>query len=232
MGSGGTGTGLVLSTNTGRAQPNPANHGMTGIHKRAVPQIVVRDPGPKVADGIGSGVVDDFIGDRAHHGGDRQAVYAVAREQLDWWGERLGRTLDNGMFGENLTTTGIDVDNSVIGTRWAVGTAVLAVTGPRIPCGTFRTHMAEQGWLKKYVEHGLSGAYLEVVTPGVIRPGDAVHVGAAPEHGITVPTAFRAHYGDLEAMHAALDAGVLSGRERQRVAARLEETAEVSTPGG
>lgn len=116
---------------------------MTGINKRSVAQITVRAPGPKHG-GLGSGVTDEFIGDQRHHGGDDQAVYAVAREQLDWWGARLGRTLENGMFGEILTTVGVDVDRSVIGTRWEVGTAVLEVTGPRIPCGTFRMHMAER----------------------------------------------------------------------------------------
>lgn len=211
----------VLSTNIGRAEPNSAAHdGLSGINKRAVPELTVRAPGPKDG-GLGSGVIGDFIGDRKHHGGDDQAVYAVAREELDWWGVLLGRRLANGMFGENLTTTGIDVDRAVIGTRWSIGSAVLEVSGPRIPCGTFRMHMAERGWLKKYVEHGLSGAYLRVVTPGVIRPGDAVLVGDAPSHGVDVPTAFRAFYDDIVAMRRVVGARVLNEREHERIAARL-----------
>lgn len=219
--------GRILSTNVGRARRNSAKSTPTGIHKKPVAEIHVRAPGPKHG-GLGSGVIGDFIGDRRHHGGDDQAVYAVAREQLDWWGERLGRELDNGMFGENLTTTGIDVDNAVIGTRWAVGSAVLEVTGPRIPCGTFRMHMAERGWLKKYVAHGLSGAYLRVVTPGVIRPGDAVRIGDAPAHGVTVPTAFRAFYDDLPAMRTVVDAGVLNPAEHEEMVVRLHKAITVS----
>lgn len=188
----------VISTNVGRSEPNSAKTTRTGIHKRPVPAISVRAPGPKHG-GLGSGVMDDFIGDREHHGGDDQAVYAVAREELDWWGAQLGRQLDDGMFGENLTTVGIDVDRAVIGTLWEIGEAVLQVTGPRIPCGTFRMHMAERGWLKKYVAHGLSGAYLRVVTPGVIRPGDRVRVLDQPMDGVALPTAFRAFYNDVEA---------------------------------
>ncbi|RNI22304.1 MOSC domain-containing protein [Flexivirga caeni] len=193
---------------------------MTGIHKRPVDRVEVRAPGPKRG-GLGSGVLGDFIGDRDNHGGDDQAVYAVAREELDWWGERLGRSLADGMFGENLTTVGIDVDHAVVGTRWSVGSAVLEVTGPRIPCGTFRVHMAERGWLKTYVAHGLSGAYLRVVEPGVIRPGDVVEVGAAPAHGIEVPTVFRAFYDDQDAMRAVVRAGVLNSVEHERMAAKL-----------
>lgn len=211
----------MLSTNVGSAQRNSAKFTATGINKRPVLEIHVRDPGPKHG-GLGSGVVGDFIGDRAHHGGDDQAVYAVAREQLDWWGERLGRDLGNGMFGENLTTVGIDVDRAVIGTRWTVGSAVLEVTGPRIPCGTFRMHMAESGWLKKYVAHGLSGAYLKVVMPGVIRPGDAVAVGEAPAHGVTVPTAFRAFYDDVDAMRVVIAAQVLNRADHEQLVARMD----------
>ncbi|HWC23364.1 MAG TPA: MOSC domain-containing protein [Flexivirga sp.] len=209
----------VISTNVGRAERNSAKTTPTGIHKRSVPEISVRAPGPKHG-GLGSGVLDDFIGDREHHGGDDQAVYAVAREELDWWGAELGRQLDDGMFGENLTTVGLDVDRAVIGTRWEVGEAVLEVSGPRIPCGTFRMHMAERGWLKRYVAHGLSGAYLRVVTPGAIRPGDGVRVLEAPSHGVDVPTAFRAFYDDVDAMRAVLEAGVLDERDRERMAKR------------
>ncbi|MFC6707933.1 MOSC domain-containing protein [Flexivirga alba] len=185
-----------------------------------MPEISVRAPGPKHG-GLGSGVLSDFIGDREHHGGDDQAVYAVAREELDWWGAELGRQLDDGMFGENLTTVGLDVDHAVIGTRWEVGGAVLEVSGPRIPCGTFRMHMAERGWLKKYVAHGLSGAYLRVVTPGVIRAGDGVHVLDEPTHGVDVPTAFRAFYDDLDAMRAVVEAHVLNEQEHEWMAKKI-----------
>jgi MOSC domain-containing protein YiiM len=211
-----------LSTNIGAAQRNSAKPTSTGIDKKHVAEIHVRAPGPKHG-GLGSGVIGDFIGDREHHGGDDQAVYAMAREQLDWWGSQLGRELRNGMFGENLTTIGIDVDHAVIGTQWAVGETVLEVTGPRIPCGTFRMHMAERGWLKRYVAHGLSGAYLRVVTPGVIRPGDEVRVLSEPLHGVAIPTAFRAYYDDIDAIRTVVDARVLNDVDHAQLATRLAE---------
>lgn len=213
-------TARVLSTNVGAAQANSAKSTPTGIDKLHVAEIHVRAPGPKHG-GLGSGVVGDFIGDRKHHGGDDQAVYAVSREELDWWGSQLGRELRNGMFGENLTTVGLDVDNAVVGTQWAVGSAVLEVTGPRIPCGTFRMHMAERGWLKRYVAHGLSGAYLKVVTPGVIRPGDAVQVLTEPTDGIAIPTVFRAFYDDVDALRAVVASHVLPEADHEQLATRL-----------
>ena len=109
---------------------------------------------------------------RRHHGGDYQAVYAFAREELDWWAAQLGRELPDGMFGENLTTSGLDVDGALIGERWAVGDeVVLEVCGPRIPCATFAARMGERGWVKRFTDVGRTGAYLSVVTGGTVRPG-------------------------------------------------------------
>ena len=69
-----------------------------------------------------SGLAGNVICDTRHHGGDDQAVYAYAREDLDWWQDELGEPLRPGMFGDNLTTTGLDVSGARIGERWRVGT--------------------------------------------------------------------------------------------------------------
>ena len=184
----------LLSVNVGRLRPNAdSRRPPTGIDKRSVSGGVgVRAPGGK-RDGMGSGLVGDEIGDHRHHGGDEQAVYAYAREELDSWERRLGRQLPNGIFGENLTTAGLEVSEAVLGERWLVGdTVVLQVTGPRIPCGTFRAHMAEKGWLKSFTHVARSGAYLSVVVPGTIRAGDPVSVVHRPDHDVTARLAFRA----------------------------------------
>jgi len=99
----------VATVNVGSREPNPAKKvGLTGILKRPVDVATLRAPGPKRG-GRGSGLVDDFIGDVRNHGGDDQAVYAFAREELDSWEARLGVELTDGSFGENLTTLGLDV---------------------------------------------------------------------------------------------------------------------------
>ena len=213
----------LLSLNVGRAEPSTAkNVGVTGIAKRPVASAVLRSPGPKHG-GLGSGVEGDFLGDTRHHGGDTQAVYAFAREELDWWSDQLGRELPNGMFGENLTTSGLDVDGAVIGERWAVGDeVVLEVTAPRIPCATFAARMGERGWVRRFSEVGRTGAYLSIVTPGGVRTGDPVDVVRRPGHGITVPDVFRAFMGDLDAAERVLVAGCLVEQE----AAELRETVE------
>lgn len=224
----------VLSLNVGAPEPNAAKGTLpTGIHKRPVAEATVRAPGPKHG-GMGSGLEGDFVGDQRHHGGDYQAVYAFAREQLDWWQGRLGRELPDGAFGENLTTLGLHVDDAVVGERWAVGEqVVLEVCGPRIPCATFQARMGERGWVRRFTEVGRTGAYLSVVTPGTVRQGDPVAVVHRPGHGITVPMTFRAFTGDLEVAEQVLAADCLVEVEaaelRERVARRRGAPTELDT---
>src|SRR5215470_9519665 len=100
----------ILAVNLAVPEPNPAKTvGVTGIAKRPVSgPVEVRAPGPKTT-GLGSGLIGDQVFDVEHHGGDDQAVYAYAQEDYDWWAQRLGRTLHPGLFGENLTTEGLDL---------------------------------------------------------------------------------------------------------------------------
>ncbi|MFD1721344.1 MOSC domain-containing protein [Amnibacterium endophyticum] len=211
--------------NVGAAEPSTAKRvGVTGFHKRAVDAAELRAPGPKDG-GLGSGLVGDFVGDVENHGGDRQAVYAVAREELDGWERRLGRAVPDGGFGENLTTVGIDVDAARVGDRWRVGDeVVLEVTGPRLPCATFAARMGERGWLRTFTEVGRTGAYLSIVTPGTVRPGDAIEVESRAGHDVDLPETFRAFMGDARAAAVVLDAGFLPEDEadwlRERVRAR------------
>lgn len=179
--------------NLGRAETVPYSdhpHGVTGIDKRPVDGPVrIAAPGP---DGAG-GVAGDTVCDTRHHGGDDQAVYAVAREDLDDWERELGRTLRSGAFGENLTTVGLDVSGALIGERWRIGPDVLLeVTCGRIPCRTFQGHLGEEQWVKRFTRKGAPGAYLRVIEPGEVRAGDPVEVVHRPGHEVTVALRFRA----------------------------------------
>lgn len=219
-------TARIRSVNVGGPREGVGARGRaSAIDKRPVAAVEVRDPGPKKG-GLGSGVVGDDVVSRRHHGGSSQAVYAVAREELDHWGAELGRGLRDGQFGENLTTEGLDVDAALVGERWRVGTALLEVTGPRIPCATFGAWMGERGWVRRFTERGRTGAYLAVVEPGTVSVGDAVEVVERPAHGIVVPRVFRALCGDLEAAAEVLGARVLDPQHH----AELERSVARRTP--
>jgi MOSC domain-containing protein YiiM len=157
------------------------------------------DVGPLGLDG-------DTVADKVHHGGLDQAVYAYGREDLDWWTEQLGRELRNGMFGENLTTSGIDVSTALIGETWRAGTVVLQVTSPRIPCNTFKAWMGEEPhWVKRFAAAGRPGAYLRVLTPGTVAAGDDLEVVSRPAVAVTVAESMAAYYGDHDLMRRLLE---------------------------
>ncbi len=196
--------------NLGRPKAVPHTdqpQGLTGIDKRPAEGAVrVTAPGPK---GFGaSGLAGDAICHTRHHGGDDQAVYAVAREDLDEWERELGRPLPNGSFGENLTTEGLDVSGARIGERWGVGPdLVLEVTSGRIPCLTFQGHLGEKGWVRRFTRRGAPGAYFRVVEPGEIRAGDPVRIVHRPDHDVTVALQFRAVTTERELLPRLLAAG-------------------------
>jgi MOSC domain-containing protein YiiM len=201
--------------NVGFPEPNAFKRvGSTGIGKRPARGLVlVRAPGPKHG-GLGSGLVGDAVMDRQHHGGDGQAVYAYAREDLDDWEHELDREVPGGTFGENLTTLGVDVTEARLGEVWQIGPddiegrgCRLRVTSPRIPCATFRGRMGIKGWLKIFTQAGKPGAYLSVVTPGEIESGDEVRIAHRPAHDVTIGVSFRAITTEPDLLPGLLAAG-------------------------
>ncbi len=192
---------------------------------------MVRAPGP-MHGGVGSGLVGDTIGNQKVHGGDDQAVYVYAREDLDAWEIQLRRTLTNGNFGENLTTSGIDVTEARIGERWRIGTdgLVLEVSGPRTPCRTFQAFLNLNQWIKTFTQAGKPGAYLRVISPGPVRAGDAITVDYRPDHDVTIGLVFRARMSEPGLLPQLLVADGLSAElkeyARRRVASNIGQASK------
>jgi MOSC domain-containing protein YiiM len=154
---------------------------------------------------VGSlGLDGDECADKQSHGGFEQAVYVYAREDLDWWTEQLARELPNGIFGENLTTSGMSVTTALIGEIWQVGTAVVQITSPRIPCETFKSWLDEPRWVKRFADAGRTGAYLRVMSEGSVQAGDEVTVLGRPDQAVTVAESLLASFGDREIMNRLL----------------------------
>jgi len=216
----------VLSVNLARVRANPdAPSRPTGIDKRAADEpVMVSAPGP-MKGGRGSGLIGDTIGNHKLHGGDDQAVYAFAREDLDAWETHLARPLTNGMFGENLTTSGVDVTHARIGERWRVGTdgLELEVSAPRTPCRTFSAFLHLDHWIKTFTEAAIPGAYLRVISPGTVRAGDEISIAYRPEHDVTINLVFRARMSEPDLVAQLLEADALSAElkayARRRVGA-------------
>jgi MOSC domain-containing protein YiiM len=163
------------------------------------------------------GVGDDEIGDHDDHGGPDQAVYAYAREDLDVWSLKLGRPLRAGEFGENLTTVGLDVQGARLGDRWRIGSVLLEVCGVRIPCSVFEGFVGETQWVRRFVEHGVPGAYLRVVEEGELAAGDAIDVVECRDHDLTVGFALRALTTERHLEERLLEEPRIGSRVRDRI---------------
>ena len=216
---------FLLSVNVGtRRASSHSDVGVTGIDKRPVTgPVEVRAPGPK---GVGgSGLIGDDVCDLRHHGGDDQAVYAFAREELDYWQDELGRPLSGGVFDENLTTSGLEVSDALVGEQWQVGAQVLLeVCAPRVPCRTFAGWLGERGWVRTFTRNARSGAYLRVLRPGPIEAGDEVLITHKPDHGVTVSTVFRAVTMEPELLPQLVDIEALPAEIRDLARKRTTYT--------
>ena len=176
---GATATPRVISVNVGeiRAVEWRGEIVHTGIWKHPV-------SGPVALRGVN--FAGDDQADRTVHGGPDKAVYAYAREDYEFW--RDSRKLDTppGLFGENLTLEGVDLNGAVVGERWRVGSALLEVAQPRMPCYKLGVRMNDPYFPKKFLAASRAGAYLRVLEEGDVGAGDTVQLTVRPAHGITL----------------------------------------------
>ena len=199
----------LIAANVGRPAPLAIGDDVvrSGIVKHAA-------SGPVA---VGStGLAGDGQADRVNHGGPYKAAYAYAREDAAFWEAEIGRPLEPGAFGENLTLAGVDVTGARIGERWRIGSAEFEVSGPRVPCSKLGARMGDPRFPKRFVLAGRPGAYLSVVVPGTLQAGDPVTVLHRPDHDVTVGLVFeialrdRSRLAELDAARADMNPELLS----------------------
>ncbi len=161
----------------------------TGIHKTPIDQVVITS----------QGLAGDVVADTEHHGGADQAVYVYTTNDYDWWVETLGRELEPGTFGENLTISGFDSANLHVGDRIFIGDPednpiILEVTAPRIPCAVLAEHMGISAFVKHFAVAERPGAYCRVLEAGVIETGQPVSLQPWMNGSVTLMELMRWHY--------------------------------------
>ena len=204
----------VVSVNVG----TPREFAWAGIGRSSIDKQAVRGVVPVSRRGLEG----DQVSDTKHHGGVDQAVYAFAREDLDWWERELGREIRDGQFGENLTTRGIDVNESEVGERWRVGSATFEVAMVRTPCNDFKIWQRLNGyddraWVRRFALVARPGPYLRVIQEGEIQAGDDLTVVHQPGHGVTVSIMFQALMLDHSLLPELLKVDDLARVARRRV---------------
>ena len=157
------------------------------------------------------------------HGGPDKAVYAYAIEETRRWEAELGRELGAGAFGENLTTEGVDVSGALLGERWRVGTTLLQVVQPRLPCFKLGLRMGDPLFVRRFGLASRPGAYLRIVEEGELGAGDAIAVerDGGQDHGISVRLVSDAILNDHSLIPRALEAPQLIPKLREHMIADL-----------
>jgi MOSC domain-containing protein YiiM len=194
----------LLSVNVGTPKQIAVRRG------RPMMSAIVKAPVDGRVRVAGVNLAGDAQADLRVHGGPDKAVYAYAREDAQFWEDVLGIDVAHGMFGENLTTEGLDVSGAVIGERWKIGTAVFEVCQPRQPCSKLGIRFENPKMVKQFAHASRPGAYLRIITEGDLAAGDEVEVLSRPEHGITVAMVSDAVFKDRSLVERVLTAPELS----------------------
>jgi MOSC domain-containing protein YiiM len=151
----------------------------TGIYKTAAAERV--DVGEL-------GLTGDTIIDGKWHGGVDQAVYLYSQEDYATLGEGLPEPFVPGTFGENLTTSGLDLAGLCVGDQLVSDRLVLAVTAPRVPCNTLEARVGIKGFSKRFMQIGRSGAYCRVLKTGSVGAGDEFELQPFAGDRVPLPT--------------------------------------------
>jgi MOSC domain-containing protein YiiM len=184
-----TTTGKVLSVNVGRAREFEYN-------RRPAKSAIWKSPVAGRVRARGVNLEGDEQADRKAHGGPDKAVYAYAVEDVQWWEQHLALSLQYGGFGENLTTEGINVNDALVGERWEIGTTVLEVSEPRVPCWRLGVRMSDEMFPRRFTEALRPGAYLRIIVEGDLAAGDEIRVIHRPDHNLTIRDVFRIYTRD------------------------------------
>ena len=212
-----TPVGKVLSVNVGLPREFEYNG-------RSARSAIWKSPvAGRVAAG-GVNLAGDDQADHQAHGGPDKAVYAYAAEDLGWWSQQIGRPLQYGEMGENLTTEGIEVNGALVGERWAIGTTVLEISEPRVPCWRLGVRMNDKLFPRRFTEALRPGAYLRILVEGDVGAGDEIQVIERPDHGLTVRDVLRIYAFDRQEVGRLLTISGMSESWRRWAEHYLQET--------
>ncbi|PRY39478.1 MOSC domain-containing protein [Umezawaea tangerina] len=184
---------LVVSTGAVRSVP---------WHGRTVASGIGKTPVHAPVDVGAAGLAGDEQADLEHHGGPDKAVLVHPGEHYRAWAGRVGDLVPPA-FGENLTTSGLLETDAVIGSVYAVGTAVLQVTQPRRPCYKLAAHNGVADLAVRTQRTGRTGFYCRVLWPGTLEAGQAIELLHRPDHGVTAAEVHRVVNVDRDDLAAA-----------------------------
>jgi MOSC domain-containing protein YiiM len=165
-----------------------------------------------------SGVRNDTVGNPEVHGGQFKACYLFDADTYAYWkSEYPNLNWQFGMFGENLSVSGLDEGKLIIGSEYAVGQAIVRITTPREPCFKLGIRFEDQGIIEKFIAYARPGTYVEVLQDGLIKAGDELKLLNQPHSKVSVIQYFRMLFEnekDPEILKQALSWPFINGKTR------------------
>jgi MOSC domain-containing protein YiiM len=150
---------------------------ITGIYKKPINHPIL----------LGKhGVRNDEVSDRKVHGGEFKACYLFSVAHYKYW-KKLYPNLnwEWGMFGENLSISGLNEKDIHIGDIYKIGSVRIQITQPREPCFKFGVKFGTQQILKQFINYGYSGTYVRVLKEGYVKPNDTIELVEKAKNSIS-----------------------------------------------
>lgn len=173
----------------------------------------------------------DRQADLSVHGGPNKAVYAYPMEHYALWRAELREAalaskLSPGAFGENFTTEGLPETDACIGDRYGIGSAIVKVTTPRLPCFKLAAQFERDSIIEEFARTGRCGFYFAVLQEGEVGAGDEFKRLGREDPTLTVAEANALYLGrspNRATLERSLHVTSLPGSWRERFRARLQD---------
>jgi MOSC domain-containing protein YiiM len=177
----------VISVNVGRPQ-------VVDWHGRQVSTAIFKSPVAGPVPVQADNLVGDEQADLSVHGGPYKAIYAYPAEHYGYWRAELPDVeLSWGMFGENLTVEGLAEQDLLVGDIFAVGSALLRVSEPRVPCYKLGLRFNDAQMVKRFLHSRRSGFYFSIAQAGTIEAGDSISLVQRAADSVSIADMFRVY---------------------------------------
>ena len=155
----------------------------------------------------------DRQADLSVHGGPEKAIYVYPTDYYHAWRKKLPEMdLPWAMFGENLTVEGLRDDTVHIGDQFRIGSTLVVVTQPRLPCYKLALKFGRDDILKRFLVSGRTGFYHAVLEEGDVASGDPITLVRRDKHAISVAEITRlsvSNRRNIEAMRRVVELEIL-----------------------
>jgi MOSC domain-containing protein YiiM len=137
-----------------------------------------------------------------YHGSPGAAICVHLADHYLFWKTKYTMNLEAGSFGENVTLDNILEQQICVGDKVRLGTALVQVSGPRVPCANLARRIGRTDWVKLTIRVNRTGFYLRVLEPGAFQAGDQWVIEQRINHDGSIPAINQCMYLEFDETYA------------------------------